>query len=177
VLIDLTADGAALVDRTARAVRQVFSLAGPMMDLWRERFARLGFEVGKFQIDAGGRSSLEQIRSLTGIGSEMRTAFASVFGPGDPQPVTTFHVLWIAQRDGGTRPRSIARAEHLSSAGTSDVLERLERSGLIERARGLDGDGRSVTVTVTDHGCRALRAAVAAAAPAVERAASTIFPV
>jgi DNA-binding MarR family transcriptional regulator len=176
VLIALTADGEAVVERTARAVSSAFSLARSLIDQWREMFVRLGLEVGTHRPIDGGRSSLEMIRTMAAIGSELRTAFANVFGPADPQPVTTFHVLWMAAADHGTRPRDIARAEHLSSAGTSDVLERLENVGLVERQRGLDGDGRSVTVTTTDHGRRSLDDAILAAVCAVEHVAHVIFP-
>jgi DNA-binding MarR family transcriptional regulator len=177
VLVELTPDGVALVGRTARAVGHAFALARPLIAGWRERFELLGLDVGTNPMGEGRSSSLQQIRSMAAIGAEMREAFAGVFGADDPQPVTTFHVLWIARRECGTRPGRIARAENLSSAGTSDVLQRLESSGLVERVRGLDGDGRSVTVTVTDRGRRSLDAAIAAAEPAVELAARIIFPV
>jgi len=176
VKIEVTEAGTAFIDLVARSVSIAFSLAAATMERWRDIFHALGYDVGELRTSPGDRrSDLERIRALAAIGAGMWSSFGDVFGPDDPQPVSTFHVLWIVQRDGGARPRRIAAAEHLSSAGTSDLLKRLEGAGLIERGRGIGRDGRAVTVTITDDGRRSLDAAIQATESTLERFAALLF--
>ena len=66
-------------------------------------------------------------------------------------------VLVIADA-GKTRPAALARRLGLSPAGSTSLIDRLVRSGLVLRERGTRADGRAVTVRLTAHG----KAAVAA---------------
>lgn len=63
-----------------------------------------------------------------------------------------------AARLGQPSTSALARAVHLSQPTVSGILDRLERSGLIERAR-WSGDRRNVVVSVTETGHTVLREA------------------
>lgn len=65
-------------------------------------------------------------------------------------------VLREASRLSGAPVSSLARAVELSQPTVSGIIDRLEKRGLVRRARGT-GDRRTVLVTVTTEGGRALR--------------------
>lgn len=179
VVIELTPDGSDLVDRTAETYLLTFSLASRLVDHWRDTFARLGFDVGaSFIQDASPHQMLQQVRKMARVGVEMHALQANegVFGSEDPSPSATFSVLWMAQKDGAIRPRDIARAEHLSPAGTTELLDRLEAARLIERSRSTGADGRGVDITVTEHGRQRLEKAIVVVEPAIQRFTQLLFP-
>jgi len=63
-----------------------------------------------------------------------------------------------AARLGQPSTSALARAVHLSQPTVSGILDRLERAGLVERAR-WSGDRRNVVVSVTEAGETVLREA------------------
>jgi DNA-binding MarR family transcriptional regulator len=67
-------------------------------------------------------------------------------------------VLREASRLSGAPISALARAISLSQPTVSGIIDRLEKRGLVRRARGT-GDRRTVFVTVTTEGGRALRSA------------------
>lgn len=179
VIIELTPDGSDLVDRTAEAYLLTFSLASRLVDHWHNTFVHLGFDIGaSFIDDASPHQMLHQVRKMARVGAEMHALQANegVFGSDDPSPSATFSVLWTAQREGAIRPRDIARAEHLSPAGTTELLDRLEAAGLIERSRGSGADGRGVDITVTELGRQRLEKAIVVVEPSIQRFAQLLFP-
>lgn len=73
------------------------------------------------------------------------------FGLTGPQLAT----LQEATRLGPVSPGALARSVHLSAATMTGILARLEKRGLVARARGT-ADRRRVEVTVTDAGREAI---------------------
>lgn len=66
-------------------------------------------------------------------------------------------VLLVLTHKEPMRPREVSELAGLSSGGTTKLLDRMERSGLIERTYGeLPEDRRAVTIRVTDDGRRAV---------------------
>jgi DNA-binding MarR family transcriptional regulator len=177
IAIRLTPEGAIVFDLTAKAVTSAISLVGPLLEHWRRTFSDLDFEIGDTPLHRFGRRAvLERIRDMTVIGAEMSLAFAGAFEIEHPSPITAFHILWMAERDGSTRPREIVGAERLSRAGVSETIRQLEHAGFVERTRSTGSDGRAVHVVVTERGRGCLEAAIEAAEPAVEQWAHTFFP-
>lgn len=67
-----------------------------------------------------------------------------------------FEVLTVLRREGEPyrlRPSELTRSAFLTSGGTSNVLQRLQRAGLVEREANA-GDARSRFVQLTDEGLR-----------------------
>jgi DNA-binding MarR family transcriptional regulator len=78
-------------------------------------------------------------------------------------------VLFLLSLEGPKRPRAIQRSLHYSSGGTTLLLERMERLGLVSRASGGDAtDGRAVVVSLTPKGRRIARRLADAVADAVD---------
>ena len=179
VTIELTAKGREVADRTAAAVRLSFSLAGRRIECWRDTFIEVGFDVGDSPVHAATPPmALDLIQQLMRIGSElhMHMSTEDTFGVDEPSPGAMLHLLWLAHTRPGLRPRDIARAERLSPAGTTDLIDRAERAGLIERVRSGDGDGRAVEVELTERGRRALETVIDAVGPTMQRLAHVIVP-
>jgi DNA-binding MarR family transcriptional regulator len=176
VVVELTAAGVAAVKEYARAYGRSFTVATPIVDRWRALFAALGHEVGTMKPwGTGRRSDLVRIRRLEGTGALAGAALAAATGVDDPTPWHTFHLLWLAERHEGLRPRRISAATYLSSAGTSDLLDRMEQRGLVRRATGDAPDGRATTVTATEQGRALLAAMLDALEPLLDQIADALF--
>jgi DNA-binding MarR family transcriptional regulator len=79
-----------------------------------------------------------------------------------------FEVLAALLRTGEPyrlRPSELTRSAFLTSGGTSNVLQRLEKAGYVERGSD-DGDGRGRWVRLTGEGVRKTRSALAASSRA-----------
>lgn len=66
-----------------------------------------------------------------------------------------FDILCAIRREGEPyeiRPADIAKTTMVTTGGTSKRLDRLEKSGLVERVPNRDGDGRSKWVRLTHAG-------------------------
>lgn len=66
-----------------------------------------------------------------------------------------FDILCAIRREGEPyeiRPADIAKTTMVTTGGTSKRLDRLEKSGLVERVPSRDGDGRSKWVRLTPAG-------------------------
>ncbi|WP_207929150.1 MarR family transcriptional regulator [Actinomadura sp. 6K520] len=79
-----------------------------------------------------------------------------------------FEVLTVLRREGAPyrlRPSELTRSAFLTSGGTSNVLQRLQRAGYIERAANT-GDARSRFVQLTGEGLRVTERAMRASGAA-----------
>ncbi|MFC5187337.1 MarR family winged helix-turn-helix transcriptional regulator [Actinomadura harenae] len=79
-----------------------------------------------------------------------------------------FEVLTVLRRSGSPyrlRPTDLTRSALLTSGGTSNVLQRLEKAGHVERGTD-EGDGRGRWVRLTDEGLRVTEDALAASGTA-----------
>ena len=173
VVVELTDLGDAAVDRTAAATTAAFAAARPLLERLGELLERLGHDVPP---EARQRAEgLATLRRIVEAGHLLTSAVAGVTGSYE-SAANTFHVLWLASGDEGTRPVNLADATGLSSAGMADLLDRLEASGLVLRSSGAQLDGRAVVVTATPRGRRVLDAAIASAAPVLDGVAAALFP-
>lgn len=97
--------------------------------------------------------STETSVSLGLVGLTMQTVDAISIGDtsvADPNAALTLAAL---DHLGPLRPRFLADLLTLTSGGTSRLVDRLERAGLVERARErLDSDHRGVVVNITPEG-------------------------
>ncbi|MEO3822495.1 MarR family transcriptional regulator [Actinomadura sp. B10D3] len=89
-----------------------------------------------------------------------------------------FEVLTVLRREGEPyrlRPSELTRSAFLTSGGTSNVLQRLQKAGLVEREANA-GDARSRFVQLTDEGLRVTEQALAASGAAHEEAMAGVPP-
>lgn len=152
--------------------------------------------------DAGGSEGPRAARSAVAAGLEELTRFA-VRRTGTPRDIsfTTASTLSRLEHEGPRRLTSLAADEGVAQPSMTQLVQRLERQGLVERDRD-PGDKRVVWVAITDAGRRllsdrrasraeelatllaalppedeaALAAAVLAALPVIRRLAGTADP-
>ncbi|WP_021598487.1 MarR family winged helix-turn-helix transcriptional regulator [Actinomadura welshii] len=89
-----------------------------------------------------------------------------------------FEVLTVLRREGEPyrlRPSELTRSALLTSGGTSNVLQRLQKAGLVEREANA-GDARSRFVQLTDEGLRVTEQGLAASGAAHEEAMAGVPP-
>lgn len=89
-----------------------------------------------------------------------------------------FEVLTVLRREGEPyrlRPSELTRSAFLTSGGTSNVLQRLQRAGYIEREANT-GDARSRFVQLTGEGLRVTERALEASAAAHEEVMAGMPP-
>lgn len=73
------------------------------------------------------------------------------------------HALGLLSKNGPMRPSELCTGLHLSTAGVSLILRKLEALGLVVTARvGLHGDRRQVTARLTQAGSNVLACLLAA---------------
>ncbi len=70
--------------------------------------------------------------------------------------------LWL---DGPLRPRDLAQTTAMSSGGTTKVIDRLDRHGLVKRDNAEVNDGRGVVVALSPKGERIAEAILEAVGP------------
>lgn len=176
VLIALTADGRAVLEQIAGSIRGTFALAAPTLERWRQEFVSMGLSVGPSPHPAGStRFQLERIRRAAAAGRSFWPIYGEVLGSEDPTPNHTAHLLLLADRPGGIRPRAISAATRLSPASTTELVDRVERRGLIARLAGIE-DRRAVIVITTPSGHAALESLLASTAPLMQQFATALFP-
>jgi len=82
----------------------------------------------------------------------------------DNSSMVAFLLVWLS---GPMRPNEIAAAMEITTGGSTKIVTRLEKNGLVLRHHGTDPDGRAVVVTLTEQGERAAAATLAAVGEAV----------
>jgi DNA-binding MarR family transcriptional regulator len=70
----------------------------------------------------------------------------------DPTPGKTAVLLCSAVQPGGTRPKELIERTGLSSGGVTQLLDRVEATGLIHRRSGSPPDRRAIMVELTPQG-------------------------
>ena len=101
-------------------------------------------------------------RRMAAVGATYVTSVRAVVAPyGIHTMADRFAIAAIAHR-GSIRPSQLADELWLTPAGTTGVLDRLERAGLVRRdASGVAGDGRGILVSLTPRGEAAVTAVLA----------------
>ncbi|WP_433477204.1 MarR family winged helix-turn-helix transcriptional regulator [Spirillospora sp. CA-142024] len=119
-------------------------------------------EVGK----RAGRIAMLVQQALRGPLAELGLTYAE------------FEVLTVLRREGEPyrlRPSELTRSAFLTSGGTSNVLQRLQKAGHVEREANT-GDARSRFVQLTEDGLRVTEQALAASAAAHEEVMARVPP-
>jgi DNA-binding MarR family transcriptional regulator len=106
--------------------------------------------------DTGGSEGPRAARSAVAAGLEELTRFA-VRRTGTPRDIsfTTASTLSRLEHEGPRRLTSLATDEGVAQPSMTQLVQRLERQGLVERNRD-PGDKRVVWVAITDAGRRLL---------------------
>jgi len=103
---------------------------------------------------------------LTEPGRRMGDAFFTVV---DDKHLVSNHsitTLIALRRDGTLRPAQIKDLTNLTSGGTTKLIQRMERGGLVRRDKGtVVDDGRAVVVSLTSAGATVAERIVAAEEP------------
>lgn len=89
-----------------------------------------------------------------------------------------FEVLTVLRREGEPyrlKPSDLTRSAFLTSGGTSNVLQRLQKAGYVEREANA-GDARSRLVQLTADGLRVTERALAASGTAHEEVMARVPP-
>ncbi len=157
VLIRLTVRGrrriTALVDRMSHGL-------GDLEPLLKDAFQAL--DVAVPQPDpARPRDPFTAVEAIAGEGASFVAQVRAVLAPYGVEEFSERGTLALVRAFGVQRPSQIADELGLTLSGTSGVLERLERVGLIERRHDPAlGDRRAVYVVLTDGGEEAIAAAL-----------------
>lgn len=109
-------------------------------------------------VDLAGQGVIARLHRLANFLTQEITAVYSEFGLSEGE----FDILCAIRREGEPfeiRPADIAQTTMVTTGGTSKRLDKLEKSGLIERAPHSTGDGRSKVVRLTSLGKTTIEAA------------------
>ena len=177
VVVRLTDAGVAAVDAMTDRLPDVFTAAASWLAGWGELFDEMGLDVGPLRLPAGAiHKRLEYVRGTTAVGPLMSQLYEEVFGDEVIKPHLVLHLLLLASEPEGTRPSAFSSDALLSSATTSDLLDRAERDGFVVRTTGRAPDRRAVLVTIAERGVTALEAIVENSAHVMATMAEIFFP-
>jgi DNA-binding MarR family transcriptional regulator len=82
---------------------------------------------------------------------------ARIANPGNPLAVTQLELLSVLAEHPGVRPGQLARQLHMRPSTVTTIVNALTEQGMVARAIP-NGDRRTVVLTVTDSGRRAVHA-------------------
>lgn len=151
VLVEVTPAGRRAIVTIGDVVATQVAASPGHFDEMRERFGVLGRDIAMLPSSlTDSTSQLRDILRLAEAGRVIGAVFDEVLQ--DPTPSKSVLTLWFASQPGGVQPGRITQLTGLSSAGVSELLERLERRELIERTAGRPPDRRVVVVEATSIG-------------------------
>lgn len=176
VSIELTDHGLKTAERLAATSHRVLNFAAPLIEGWKEHFIACGCELGRRWVPRSDRQSLVQTLELGRAGQTLQPVYDAAFGTDHPRRSLVLHVLLLATEAGGTRPTWISDATYLSSASTSDLLDRLEEQGFVARITGVEPDRRVTVVTATQQGRDALDYVIENTDPTMRAFAQVLYP-
>jgi DNA-binding MarR family transcriptional regulator len=147
VVVSTSAHGEALIKEIRAMLNTTFDSLLPL----RRRILRQ-LDVPTRRSPPASTDSNEAISRIAKLATDLDAAFAEAVCRDDPSPARTAVVLAAASVDGGTRHCELRELTTLSSGGVTQLIERLELQGLIERSSGRAPDRRAVTVRLTPSG-------------------------
>lgn len=151
VLVELTRRGRRSIEEVADVFASSLVAEPDAMLAMQERLAAIDLEVPSFPSSLTDvRAQLRDLMGMADFGRCISEILGEAFD--DPTPAKSTLTLWYAAQPGGVRPGRLTELTGLSSAGVSELLERLESRQLIERTAGRPPDRRVVTVTITEVG-------------------------
>lgn len=109
-------------------------------------------------MDLGERRVEEFLLLLAELGNHISAQLREVVA--DPHLVENISITLLCRLDlhGPMRPKQIMGAVGLSSGGTTKLIDRMEKAGLVSRdPNGVPADARSVLVELTPEGRRVVR--------------------
>jgi DNA-binding MarR family transcriptional regulator len=176
-LVSITGEGTRMVGKVTAAMGEVVRSRAPTFASWSGPFTALGIDLGPF---AGSprdhEETLAVVARLARAGTTIQPLYRRAFGDGGPAAAHMMHALVLATETEGTRPTRISDATLLSSASTSDLLERMEQLQLVTRVSGRPPDRRVVMVTATKKGRRTLDVIIDGSDPVMHAIAEALFP-
>lgn len=157
IMVAITRNGRRTIEAIGDAVTGEYIASAPL----RAEIHRLISTVvpdtrPRAAAETGGR--LASLHSLARLGNALIRALTLDSDTEDPRPSRTAITLCAAAQQGGTQPRELLRITTLTSGGVTQLLDRLERRGLIQRTTRLPPDKRAVLVRLTGEGQRNLHA-------------------
>lgn len=176
VLITLTRAGAQAVEEMADRVTHVVTDFAPTIASWGSNFLAMGLDVGRLTLPAGTvEGRLDWVGRFSRTASEFGPLYDEAFGAVVGRH-HLLHLLLLATEPGGTHPADVSRETLLSSSSTSDLLQRAEDDGLIDRVSGRPPDRRVTVITVTPLGRAALDIVVDGSGEVMANWAEHFFP-
>lgn len=119
-------------------------------------------------------NSLDAAMALTRVGAAYMLEVGEALKPFDVADTAGRFALTLISSNEGIRPSQLGHALGLSTSGTSDLLDRLDVAGLIERNHDDPMDRRVVTVRLTALGKRARAAKLKAFAQHADAIATAV---
>jgi DNA-binding MarR family transcriptional regulator len=157
VSVEITPHGQRTIEAIGEAVAREYGNSAPL----RAEIHRLISTIVPETLPAAHAETggpLASLQAFARLGNALIEALTLESDIGDPTPSRTAITLCAAAQPGGTQPRELLRITTLTSGGVTQLLDRLERRGLIQRTAGLPPDKRAVMVRLTDAGQRSLQA-------------------
>lgn len=149
VLISITSRGRRRVTSFTSRLGDYFSAGEPLL---KETFDLLGIAVPDRDPTRNADPMLAA-RAMSHAGAAYGADVRAALAPFGVHESADRFVLVLIHHYGSQRPGQIGDELHLSPSGTSGVLARLERAGLVSRRHDLvPGDRRAVVVTLTPRG-------------------------
>lgn len=151
VLVEITPDGTTAIERIGDVVATELAASPERFDQARDCLRTVGREIPVMPSSlTDPELQLGDLLRLADLGRVLIDVFDSVMH--DPTPSKSVLTLWFASQPGGVRPGRLAELTGLSSAGVSELLDRLEQRDLIMRTAGRPPDRRVVIVESTPAG-------------------------
>lgn len=151
VLVVITPAGVTAIERIGDVVATELAASPDRFDDVRRRFRALGRHIPVMPSSlTEPELQLRDLLRLAELARILTDVFDSVLH--DPTPSKSTLALWFASRPGGVRPGQLVDLTGLSSAGVSELLDRLEHRDLVVRTAGRPPDRRVVMVESTTAG-------------------------
>lgn len=159
VLVEITRAGERAIEALGEVVATELAARPAPFQETRRRFDAIGIDLPDLPSSLTEvTAQLEDLVHLIAFARLITEAVDTALD--DPTPAKSALTLWYASQPGGVRPGQLRDLTMLSSAGVSELLERLEARELIVRTAGRPPDRRVVTVETTTSGRELLAAAL-----------------
>ncbi len=164
--VTLTAHGTAIVERIANAYVFALEVLQPLLDGLASMSRSAGFDLGDYHpvTQRKPEVALAGMLDVAAAVPPVWNAYRAGFGRDEPRPGRVFEILWTVASNDGVRPTDIAETVGLSASTTTELIDRLESAGWVQRTRS-ETDRRVVLVGMLPAGRSRLDEAITHAEP------------